>query len=45
MFSNKRSPLCAKVKLKKAEFYFLKKTDAIEISTCYPRIWNKINKK
>ena len=45
MFLNKRSPLCAKVKSKKAEFYFLKKTDAIEISTCYPRIWNKINKK
>ena len=45
MFLNKRSPLCAKVKSKKAEFYFLNKTDAIEISTCYPRIWNKINKK
>ena len=45
MFLNKRSPLCAKVKSKKAEFYFLNKTDALEISTCYPRIWNKINKK
>ena len=45
MFLNKRSPICVKVKSKKAEFYFLNKTDAIEISTCYPRIWNKINKK
>ena len=45
MFLNKRSPLCAKVKSKKAEFFFLNKTDAVEISTCYPRIWNKINKK
>ena len=45
MFVNRRSPLCAKVKSKKAEFFFLNKTDAVEISTCYPRIWNKINKK
>ena len=45
MFLNRRSPLCAKVKSKKAEFFFLNKTDAVEISTCYPRIWNKINKK
>ena len=45
MFLNKRSPLCVKVKSKKVELYFLNKTDAIEISSCYPRIWNKINKK
>ena len=45
MFSNERSPLCAIVKSRKAELFFLKKSDAIEISQSYPQIWQKILKK
>ncbi len=45
MFSNERSPLCAIVKSRKAELFYLNKTDAIEISQSYPQIWQKITKK
>jgi hypothetical protein len=45
MFLNKRSPLSLRVKTKKAELFFLKKIDAVEISTSYPNIWKRVNKK
>ena len=45
MFLNKRSPLSVKVKSKVAEIFLLKKTDAVEISMSFPRIWRKIIKK
>ena len=45
MFLEQRSPLRIRVKSKKAELYFLKKMDAIKISTSYPNIWRRINKK
>ena len=45
MFSNERSPLCAIVKSRKAELFYLKKSDAIEISKSYPQIWQKLTKK
>jgi hypothetical protein len=45
MFLNQRSPLCLRVKSKKAELFFLNKEDAINISTSYPQYWKKINKK
>ena len=44
MFLNKRSPLCLRVKTKKAELFLLKKIDAIEISSSYPNIWKRVNK-
>ena len=44
MFLNKRSPLSLKVKSRKAELLFLMKTDAIEISVGFPKIWKKILK-
>ena len=45
MFLEKRSPLRVRVKSKKAELFFLKKMDAIKISTSYPNIWRRINKR
>lgn len=45
MFLNQRSPLSVKVRSKVAELFFLKKTDAVEISMNYPQIWRKIIKK
>ena len=45
MFLNERSPLYVKVKSKKTELFFLKKTDAIEILSSYPNIWKRINMK
>ena len=45
MFLNKRSPLTLRVKSNKAELFFLKKLDAIEISNSYPNIWKRVNKK
>ena len=45
MFLNKKSPLRVIVKSKNCELLFLKKTDAIEISMSYPKIWRKIIKK
>ena len=44
MFLNKRSPLRIRVKTKKAELFFLKKIDAIEISSSYPNIWQRNNR-
>ena len=44
MFLNKRSPLRIRVKTKKAELFFLKKIDAIEISSSYPNIWQRANR-
>lgn len=45
MFLNKRSPLSVKVKSKIAELFLLKKTDAVEISMSFPKIWRQIIKK
>ena len=45
MFLNKRSPLSVKVKSKVCELFLLKKTDAVEISMNFPKIWRKIIKK
>ena len=45
MFLNKRSPLSMKVKTKYAELFLLNKTDAVEISMSFPKIWNQIIKK
>ena len=45
MFLNKRCSLRLKVKSRKAELFYLSKNDALEISTSYPLIWKKINKK
>ena len=45
MFLNKRSPLSVKVKSKFAELFLLKKTDAVEISMSFPKIWRQIIKK
>ena len=45
MWMNKRSPLCVKVKSKVCEILLLKKTDAVKISSSYPKIWRKIIKK
>ena len=45
MFLEQRSPLRVRVKSKKAELFFLRKMDALKISTSYPNIWRRINKK
>ena len=45
MFLNKRSPLSMKVKTKYAELFLLNKTDAVEISMSFPKIWGQIIKK
>ena len=45
MFLNERAPFHVKVKSKMAELFYLNKTDAIEISSFYPNIWNRIIKK
>ena len=45
MFLDQRSPLRVRVKSKKCELFFLKKIDAIKISTSYQNIWRRINKK
>ena len=45
MFLEQRSPLCVRVRSKKAELFFLKKIDAISISSSYQNIWRSINKK
>ena len=44
MFLNKKAPFNVKVKSKTAELFYLSKTDAIEISTLYPNIWNRVIK-
>ena len=45
MFLNRRSPLSMKVKSKIAELFLLNKTDAVEISMSFPKIWSLIIKK
>ena len=45
MFLNKPSSFTLRVKSKKAELLMLKKIDAIEISSNYPNIWKRANKK
>jgi len=45
MFLNKPSTFTLKVRSPKAELLFLKKIDAIEISSNYPNIWKRANKK
>ena len=42
MILNERSPLTVRVKSKKAELFFLQKTEATEISNKYPNIWKRI---
>ena len=45
MFLDQRSPLCLRVKSRKAELFFLNKEDAVNISASYPQYWKKINQK
>ena len=45
MFLNKPSNFILRVRSPKAELLFLKKIDAIEISSNYPNIWKRANKK
>ena len=45
MFLNKPSSFTLRVKSQKAEILLLKKIDAIEISSNYPNIWKRANKK
>ena len=45
MFLEQRSPLRVRVRSKKCELFFLKKMDAVKISTSYQNIWRRINKK
>ena len=45
MFLNKPSSFTVRVKSPKAELLLLKKIDAIEISSNYPNIWKRANKK
>ena len=42
MILNEKSPLTIKVKSKKAELFFLQKTEATLISNRYPNIWKRI---
>ena len=45
MFLDKKSPLLAKVKTKKADLFLLKKTDAVDIAGQFPDIWKQIVRK
>ena len=45
MFLNKPSSFTLRVRSEKAELLLLKKIDAIEISSNYPNIWKRANKK
>ena len=42
MILNEKSPVAVKVKSKKAELFFLQKTEATEISNRYSNIWKRI---
>ena len=42
MILNEKSPVAVKVKTKKAELFFLQKTEATEISNRYSNIWKRI---
>ena len=44
IFLDRRTPLTLRVKTKKADLYFLKKIDAIEISSNYSNIWKRVNR-
>ena len=44
MFLEQKSPLRVRVKSLKCELFFLKKIDAVKISTFYQNIWKRINK-
>ena len=44
LFLNRRTSLTLRVKTKKADLYFLKKIDVVEISSSYPNIWKRVNK-
>ena len=44
IFLDRRSPLTLRVKTKKADLYFLKKLDVVEISSNYSNIWKRINR-
>ena len=45
MFLNRPSCFTLRVKSQKAELLLLRKIDAIEISSNYPNIWKRVNKK
>ena len=45
MFLEQRSPFRVRVRSIKCELFFLKKIDAVKISTTYQNIWKRINKK
>jgi hypothetical protein len=45
MFLEQRSPIRVRVRTKKAELFFLKKIEAVNISSSYQNIWRRINKK
>ena len=45
MILNEKSPVAVKVKSKKAELFFLQKTEATEISNRYSNIWKRIVKR
>ena len=45
MFLEQRSPFRVRVRSIKTELFFLKKFDAVKISTNYQNIWKRINKK
>ena len=45
MFLGQRSPFRVRVKSIKCELFFLKKIDAVQISTNYQNIWKRINKR
>ena len=45
MFLNKKSPLRVRVKSQICELFLLKKTEAVDISMNFPKIWRKIIKK
>ena len=44
LFLNRRTFLTLRVKTKKADLYYLKKIDAVEISSNYSNIWKRVNK-
>ena len=45
MFLNEKSPLYIRVHSKKAELFLLRKTDVVNLSSDYPNMWDKMNKK
>ena len=42
MFCNQRTPLSVRVSTSKAELFYLRKSDAVEISMSFPKIWKRI---